>query len=75
MYGVPCGGVGSGTIGRGTTGEFTRFQISPGMYSYETVCADAFHVCVRDKADKVVFQSVLQSKRNVVVFELQCTLL
>ena len=58
MYGVPCGGIGSGTIGRGTTGEFLRFQINPGIYSYEIVAADAFHVCVRDTTGgKVLFQA------------------
>ena len=58
MYGVPCGGIGSGTIGRGTTGEFLRFQINPGIYTYDVVTADAFHVCVRDVNDgKVVFQA------------------
>ncbi len=63
MYGVPCGGIGSGTMGRGTTGEFTRFQICPGMYSYRTVPADAFHVCVKSKSSgEALFQSVLQSE-------------
>ena len=58
MYGVPCGGIGSGTIGRGTTGEFLRFQINPGIYTYDIVTADAFHVCVRNVDDgKVVFQA------------------
>ena len=58
MYGVPCGGIGSGTIGRGTTGEFLRFQINPGIYTYDIVTADAFHVCVRNVNDgKVVFQA------------------
>ena len=57
MYGVPCGGIGSGTIGRGTTGEFLRFQINPGIYTYDVVAADAFHVCVRDtNGGKVIFQ-------------------
>lgn len=58
MYGVPCGGIGSGTIGRGTTGEFLRFQINPGIYTYDVVAADAFHVCVRDtNGGKVIFQA------------------
>ena len=65
IYGVPCGGVGSGTIGRSFTGDFTRFQISPGMYNYATVPADAFIVSVRDRSsDELVFQSVLGSRRH-----------
>ena len=35
VYGAPCGGVGGGTVGRGHAGEFCRFQMVPGMYSYE----------------------------------------
>lgn len=68
MYGVPCGGIGSGTIGRGTTGEFLRFQINPGIYTYDIVAADAFHVCVRDaNGGKVMFQACDSSR-----FALHC---
>ena len=71
MYGVPCGGIGSGTIGRGTTGEFLRFQINPGVYTYEIVAADAFHVCVRDtnaNGGKVLFQARDSIRFAVVTF-------
>ena len=35
--GVPLGGLGAGTIGRGWQGDFNRWQLTPGMYSCNTV--------------------------------------
>ena len=35
--GVPLGGIGAGTIGRGWKGDFNRWQLVPGMYTYNTV--------------------------------------
>lgn len=64
IYGVPCGGIGAGTIGRGFRMEFCRFQMVPGMYSYNTVWADAFHLCLFDAAGEVIFKSVLASNRT-----------
>lgn len=63
IYGVPCGGIGAGTIGRGFRGEFCRFQLNPGMYSYDTVWANAFHIRIRQNGT-TVFQSVLGSRTS-----------
>ena len=38
--GVPLGGIGCGTVGRGWKGEFNRWQLTPGMYSYNYVEAN-----------------------------------
>lgn len=43
ITGVPIGGLGCGTIGRGYRGEFCRFQLVPGMYTFESVAADQVH--------------------------------
>uniref|UniRef100_A0A6A7G381 Non-lysosomal glucosylceramidase-like n=2 Tax=Hirondellea gigas TaxID=1518452 RepID=A0A6A7G381_9CRUS len=59
MYGVPLGGIGSGTIGRGFRGEFCRFQMTPGMYDYNTVSADQFIVRIADEDDTLLYQKVL----------------
>ncbi len=37
---MPLGGLGGGTIGRGWKGDFNRWQIVPGMYTYDQVHAD-----------------------------------
>ncbi|XP_028416084.1 non-lysosomal glucosylceramidase-like [Dendronephthya gigantea] len=58
VYGVPLGGIGCGSIGRGWKGDFNRWQLTPGMYSYDTVHADQFVVCIRRKG-KTVYQQVL----------------
>ncbi len=47
VMGVPLGGLGGGTITRGWRGDFVRWQLRPGMYSYEAVPADQFSVYVR----------------------------
>lgn len=47
--GVPLGGIGCGTIGRGWKGEFNRWQLTPGMYSYNYVEANQVNdiiVCI-----------------------------
>ena len=49
IYGVPVGGIGCGTIGRGWRGDFNRWQLVPGMYSYNVVQANQFILCVRKK--------------------------
>lgn len=59
IYGVPIGGIGTGTIGRGFAGEFTRFQIRPGMYEYNTVFANQFIITIRNEKDESIFQSLL----------------
>lgn len=38
--GVPLGGIGCGSIGRGWKGDFNRWQLTPGMYSYDAVHAN-----------------------------------
>eukprot|EP01135_Chromosphaera_perkinsii_P000651 Nk52_evm18s147 gene=Nk52_evmTU18s147 len=58
--GVPIGGIGCGTIGRGWRGEFNRWQLTPGVYSYNTVPADQFIVCVR-RGGETILQQVLCS--------------
>ncbi|XP_041043261.1 non-lysosomal glucosylceramidase isoform X3 [Carcharodon carcharias] len=37
IYGAPLGGFGGGTITRGWRGEFCRWQLNPGMYTYDIV--------------------------------------
>lgn len=58
IYGAPVGGIGCGTIGRGYRGEFCRFQMIPGLYSYNTVFANQFIVCIRWNGE-TVYQKVL----------------
>ncbi|XP_031554727.1 non-lysosomal glucosylceramidase-like [Actinia tenebrosa] len=62
VYGVPLGGIGCGTIGRGWKGEFNRWQLKPGMYSYDYVEANQFTVCVRMKG-RTTYQAVLSPNR------------
>jgi len=57
--GVPLGGIGSGTIGRGFKGEFCRFQMTPGIYTYDVVDADQFILSVRDPGGTNLYQKVL----------------
>lgn len=57
--GVPLGGIGSGTIGRGFKGEFCRFQMTPGIYTYDIVHANQFILCVRDQKGTNLYQKVL----------------
>lgn len=46
FLGVPLGGIGAGTIGRGWKGDFNRWQLVPGMYTYNTVEVNqVFLVC------------------------------
>ena len=53
------GGIGSGTIGRGFKGEFCRFQMVPGLYTYDVCHADQFILTVRDKKGRLLYQKVL----------------
>ncbi|EDO31657.1 predicted protein, partial [Nematostella vectensis] len=62
VYGVPLGGIGCGTIGRGWRGEFNRWQLTPGIYSYNYVEANQFVVCVRKKG-RTTYQAVLSPNR------------
>ncbi|CAG7829246.1 unnamed protein product [Allacma fusca] len=59
IYGVPCGGIGAGTIGRGFKGQFCRFQMTPGLYTYDVCHADQFIVTVRDTKGSLLYQKVL----------------
>ncbi|XP_043934461.1 non-lysosomal glucosylceramidase isoform X1 [Protopterus annectens] len=58
IYGAPLGGIGGGTITRGWRGEFCRWQLNPGMYTYDNVTVDQFTVCLR-KNGQTVYQQVL----------------
>lgn len=40
---MPLGGIGCGSIGRGWKGDFNRWQLTPGMYSYDAVHANQVH--------------------------------
>uniref|UniRef100_A0A672FW39 Non-lysosomal glucosylceramidase n=1 Tax=Salarias fasciatus TaxID=181472 RepID=A0A672FW39_SALFA len=62
IYGVPLGGIGGGTITRGWRGEFCRWQLNPGMYTYKTVTANQFTVCLR-RGGQTVYQQVLSVER------------
>ncbi|KAK7910314.1 hypothetical protein WMY93_014998 [Mugilogobius chulae] len=62
IYGVPLGGIGGGTITRGWRGEFCRWQLNPGMYTYKTVTANQFTVCLR-RDGQTVYQQVLSVER------------
>jgi len=67
MYpsGVPIGGIGGGTIGRGFAGQFCRFQMTPGLYSYEVVHADQFILSVHScKDESLMYQKVLSGAGN-----------
>ena len=46
---MPLGGIGAGTIGRGWKGDFNRWQLVPGMYSYNSV--DVNQVCLTENND------------------------
>ncbi|KAG5894692.1 hypothetical protein JTB14_034740 [Gonioctena quinquepunctata] len=61
IYGVPIGGIGSGTIGRGYKGEFCRFQLSPGLYEWNTIDANQFIVTIKDENDETILQSLLST--------------
>ncbi|XP_047139397.1 non-lysosomal glucosylceramidase isoform X1 [Hydra vulgaris] len=58
IYGVPLGGIGAGSIGRGWKGDFNRWQLRPGIYTYDTVDVNQFTVCIR-KCGKTIYQQVL----------------
>ncbi|KAJ1212624.1 hypothetical protein NDU88_000279 [Pleurodeles waltl] len=62
IYGAPLGGFGGGTITRGWRGEFCRWQLSPGLYHYETVIEDQFTVCIR-RNGQTVYQQVLSVEK------------
>ncbi|NXB44524.1 GBA2 glucosylceramidase, partial [Leucopsar rothschildi] len=62
IYGCPLGGIGGGTITRGWRGEFCRWQLNPGLYSYETVIANQFTVCLRCKG-QTIYQQVLSVEK------------
>ncbi|XP_062898894.1 non-lysosomal glucosylceramidase [Mobula hypostoma] len=62
IYGAPLGGFGGGTITRGWRGEFCRWQLNPGMYTYDTVIENQFTVCLR-KNGNTVYQQVLSVER------------
>uniref|UniRef100_A0A3B4AZ32 Non-lysosomal glucosylceramidase n=1 Tax=Periophthalmus magnuspinnatus TaxID=409849 RepID=A0A3B4AZ32_9GOBI len=62
IYGVPLGGIGGGTITRGWRGEFCRWQLNPGMYTYKTVTANQFTVCLR-RGGQTLYQQVLSVER------------
>ncbi|XP_032887405.1 non-lysosomal glucosylceramidase [Amblyraja radiata] len=62
IYGAPLGGFGGGTITRGWRGEFCRWQLNPGMYTYDTVIENQFTVCLR-KNGTTVYQQVLSVER------------
>ena len=59
IYGVPLGGIGSGSIGRGFKGQFCRFQMTPGLYSYDVVHQNQFILSVRDAKGTLTYQKVL----------------
>ncbi|KAK7867239.1 hypothetical protein R5R35_000233 [Gryllus longicercus] len=71
IYGVPIGGIGCGTIGRGFQGEFCRYQLTPGVYSYNIVAANQFIVTIRNENGKTIYQQVL-SPRPQPRQELSC---
>ncbi|KNC72340.1 hypothetical protein SARC_15106, partial [Sphaeroforma arctica JP610] len=56
--GVPMGGIGGGTVCRSWKGHFNRWNLVPGIYSYETVWADQFIVRIQ-RPDQSVYQVVL----------------
>ncbi|XP_038646682.1 non-lysosomal glucosylceramidase [Scyliorhinus canicula] len=62
IYGAPLGGFGGGTITRGWRGEFCRWQLNPGMYTYDTVIENQFTVCLR-KNGQTIYQQVLSVER------------
>ncbi|XP_043543049.1 non-lysosomal glucosylceramidase isoform X3 [Chiloscyllium plagiosum] len=62
IYGAPLGGFGGGSITRGWRGEFCRWQLNPGMYTYDTVIENQFTVCLR-KNGQTIYQQVLSIER------------
>lgn len=58
IYGVPLGGIGCGTINRGWKGDFCRWQLKPGIYTYDIPSSDQFIVNIR-KRGVTVWQQVL----------------
>nr|CAB3248405.1 non-lysosomal glucosylceramidase [Phallusia mammillata] len=58
VYGVPLGGIGGGTINRGWKGDFCKWQLKPGIYTFNNPLADQFIVTVR-RNNKTVYQQVL----------------
>lgn len=62
IYGVPIGGIGAGTINRGWKGDFSRWSLTPGLYTYKTVEVNQFTVCIR-KNNQTVYQKVLSCRK------------
>ncbi|CAK8694587.1 unnamed protein product [Clavelina lepadiformis] len=61
IYGVPLGGIGGGTINRGWKGDFCKWQLKPGVYTFDSPLADQFIVTIRSN-DRTVFQQVLSTR-------------
>lgn len=61
IYGVPIGGIGCGSIGRGYRGEFCRYQLTPGIYEYNTIDANQFIITIKDENNTTILQSVLST--------------
>ena len=57
--------LGSGTIGRGFKGEFCRFQMTPGLYTYDVCHADQFILSVHEPdGGRLLYQKVLNGAGN-----------
>lgn len=65
VLGVPLGGLGCGTIGRGYKGEFCRYQLTPGIYEYNTIDANQFIITIKDVNEVTIFQSLLSTYKYV----------
>eukprot|EP01134_Creolimax_fragrantissima_P001563 CFRG1563T1 len=57
--GVPMGGIGGGTVCRSWKGQFNRWNLSPGLYTYDTVWADQFILRINRPGQDKPYQVVL----------------
>ena len=65
--GLPVGGLGGGTITRGFRGDFNRWQLKPGVTTFNTVLADQFSLFAQRPEEKPQAQ-VLNSNQPQSTF-------
>ena len=55
--GVPLGGIGGGSINRGWQGGFCKWQLKPGIYTYDCPPADQVNLDMLVNAIQLVLES------------------
>lgn len=55
IKGVPLGGIGGGSINRGWQGGFCKWQLKPGVYTYDCPSADQVSASVENSTSTFHF--------------------